>query len=138
MLNENEIVDTVCHYLETAGYSILSRCTTTDHGIDIIAQRPSEASRLLIEAKGGTSARKGSARYNAGFSGSRSRVHVAKAFYQVAALYAAHHNAGDSVGMAFPDTRVHRLCVSKIGPVANLLGCAIFFAKDDHSVERLD
>jgi len=38
LLNENDVVNAVCSYLEGAGYKILQRCSTTNQGIDIIAK----------------------------------------------------------------------------------------------------
>jgi hypothetical protein len=64
MLDENLVVEAVCKYLEVEGYVIEMKRTTIQHGIDIVATRTSSgAGRLLIEAKGATSAREGSARY---------------------------------------------------------------------------
>jgi len=58
MLNENDVIAAVCDHLKALGYRIVSRCTTTDQGIDIVAEHPTKAERLLIEAKGATSPRR--------------------------------------------------------------------------------
>ena len=50
---------------EDAGYEIKQRFTETQQGDDIIAVRDGET--LLVEAKGDTSARKGSRRYGKPF-----------------------------------------------------------------------
>jgi hypothetical protein len=81
MLTENDVVESMCGYLEDAGYRILKRCNTAEKGIDIVALLPDVSRRLLIEAKGETSAREGSKRYGRPFDGAQVRVHVAEAFY---------------------------------------------------------
>ena len=82
-----DVIPTVCDHLQTLGYRIVSRCTTTDQGIDIVAEHLTGAERLLIEAKGGTSAREGSARFDKGFNTSQVRHQVAHGFYTAASLY---------------------------------------------------
>jgi hypothetical protein len=91
------------------------------------------ASRL-IEAKGETSARQGSARSGKPFDSAQARVHVAEAFYTVARLYAEHHSSGDSVGIAFPETSLHRRQLNAIKPVIDLLGILVYFVQRDRSV----
>lgn len=78
MLNENDVVAAVCDYLKSQGYEIVQQCATTEQGIDIIARHPERSGRLLIEAKGGTSSREGSPRYDKGFSPSQVFDRVAK------------------------------------------------------------
>ena len=63
MLDENDVVAAVCSHLEHEGYTIVQRLRTTQRGVDIIAEHPSRAGKLHIEAKGGTSARQGRPRY---------------------------------------------------------------------------
>ena len=84
MLNENEIVEAMCRDLTKSGYQILQKCSTTMKGIDIIAKHPSQPGRLLIEAKGGTSARSGSPRFDKGFNSSQVHDRVAKGLYAAA------------------------------------------------------
>lgn len=137
MLNENDVVDAVCNHLEGVGYKVLQRCSTTDHGIDIVATHPSKKGRLLIEAKGGTSSRAGSARFDKGFSRTQVFDRVAKGFYTTACMYAANGRAGDTAAMAYPDTPQFRDYLGRIRPVTESLGFFIFLVKPDHSVEKL-
>ena len=136
MLNENEVVHAVCRHLEKAGYHILQRCSTNDQGIDIIAKHPSQTGRLLIEAKGGTSAREGSPRFDKGFNRSQVFDRVAKCFYTTAHMYTVERNDGDSVAMAFPDTILFRDYLHRIKSVTDKLGFSVFLVRDDHSVEN--
>ena len=136
MLNENDVVNDVCRHLEGAGYEILQRCSTTDQGIDIIARHPSHRGRLLVEAKGGTSAREGSARFEKGFKRSQVFDRVAKCFYTAAQMYTDGSANGDSVAMAFPDTPLFRDYLGRIKVVTGKLDFLVFLVKEDHSVER--
>jgi hypothetical protein len=133
MLTENDIIDAVCAYLRAAGYKIVSIATTTERGIDIIATRPDGSGRLLIEAKGETSARQGSARFGLPFDSAQVGVHVAEAFRTAVSLHAKH--LGDSIGMALPDTLPHRKQVNKIKSVIDSLGIIVYFVQTDRSVK---
>jgi len=62
-MDENDVVNTVCEHLEAQGFVILQRLSTIEKGIDIIAKDSSSGCKLFVEAKGGTSSRKGSARF---------------------------------------------------------------------------
>ena len=86
MLNENEVVAAVCGYLKNNGYATIKFRETTERGIDIIAEHSSRPERLLIEAKGGTSARPGSRRHGRDYDPNQVFDRVAKGFYTAATL----------------------------------------------------
>lgn len=134
MLNENEVVNAICDYLETEGYRITSKCTTTDHGIDIIANNPHDTGRLLIEAKGGTSSREGSARYEKGFNRSQIFDRVSKGFYTAACLLQESQTTGDRVALAYPDTTMVREFLGRIKSVLGTLHLTVFLVRPDLSV----
>ena len=136
MLNENDVVTAVCCYLESGGYEILQRCSTTDQGIDIVAKHPSNIGRLLVEAKGGTSAREGSARFEKEFNRSQVFDRVAKCLYTAAHMDTA-RNSDDRVAMAFPDTPLFRDYLGRIKVVTDKLNFSVFLVGQDHSVEKL-
>jgi hypothetical protein len=46
------VVDAVCVFLESKGVAVEQRCTTKQKGTDIIARRPGNVRKLLIEVKG--------------------------------------------------------------------------------------
>jgi len=135
VLNENDVVNAVCRYLEGSGYKVLQRCSTTNQGIDIIAKHPSELGRLLVEAKGGTSAREGSARFEKGFNRSQVFDRVAKCFYTAAEMHT--ENANDSIAMAFPDTPLFRDYLGRIKTVTDKLGFPVFVVNENSSVQAL-
>jgi len=136
MLNENDVVNAVCRYLEGSGYQILRRCSTTDQGIDIIAKRPSETGRLFVEAKGGTSAREGSARFEKGFNRSKSSTGLQSASTQPPICGQSEVKMA-RVAMAFPDTPLFRDYLSRIKVVTDKLDFLVFLVGADHSVEKL-
>jgi hypothetical protein len=138
MLNENQVIDAVCEYLEVQGYDILSKCKTTDHGIDVVAKNASGGSgRLLIEAKGGTSAREGSPRYDKGFNRSQVFDRVSKGFYTAACLVQEHQGNGDQVALAFPDTELVRDYLGRVKTGLDALHVAVFLVREDLAVRVL-
>ena len=130
-MNENEITDAVCAHLRTSGYEISKRCFTTDQGIDIVASQ--NGRECLIEAKGGTSSREGSARYGNPYTESQVFDRVAKGFYTVACLRS---EKGDEpvIGLALPDTRWFRKYVAKISRSAKVLRITIYWVHPDKLV----
>jgi hypothetical protein len=83
MLDENAIVDAVCSFLSQNGYAIRSKCSTTERGIDVCAEKPFTGQTIHVEAKGATSARAGSNRFGKPYTKSQVFDRVAKGFYTV-------------------------------------------------------
>ncbi|WP_426668064.1 hypothetical protein ACPPVU_18440 [Mucilaginibacter sp. McL0603] len=77
MLTENKIVDNLSNYLAKNGYIIRNSCTTTQRGIDLIAENKNEI--LYIEAKGETSSKEGSNRFGLTFNQNQVKTHVSRA-----------------------------------------------------------
>src|ERR1700727_2190606 len=110
MLTENDVVDAVARHLKTEGWTCETK-TTIQRGIDILAERSGES--LAIEAKGGGSARVGTARYGKEFDGKQKRSHVAVALLTaVQVLSDGKHRAA----LAFPDDIQHSRLISRIAP----------------------
>jgi len=130
VLNENEIVDAMCRYLENQGYEIQEKCSTKQKGVDIVAKH-ARLGHLRIEAKGGTSTFSGSARFGKEFSPSQVIDRVAKGFYTAACM--SHQNA-DTVALAFPDSLLFRKYLEKLRPSAKKLSIKIFLVRRDSSV----
>ncbi len=131
MLSENHVIDAVCGHLESHGYAITQRLTTKQRGHDIIATRcgvnPIE---LHIEAKGETSDRHGSPRHGKPFDSAQVSDHVAAAFFCAAAmLQEGSPTERLRVGIAFPDTTLHRTYVSKIAAALARLDVAVFWVQ---------
>ena len=66
-LTENDVVDAVCSELRARGWTIESRASTTERGVDVVARGPKRAV-LRVEAKGATSSKASTARHGHPFS----------------------------------------------------------------------
>lgn len=127
MLTENDVVQAVAGHLEGEGYRIVSSLSTSQRGIDIVAEHPSTKKRLLVEAKGGTSSKEGTANYGNPFTSNQAKTHVSVAFYYAAMLRQKHSSEGAEVALAFPEDATHRALVEGISSALNLLGVSVFF-----------
>jgi len=132
-MNENVITDLVCAHLTTTGWQVLHRCSTTEQGIDIVASRG--VIECLIESKGGTSSREGSARFGKPYTESQVFDRVAKGFYTVACLRS---EKGDRpvIGLALPDTQLFRKYSAKVARSAKLLRITFYWVCPDKSVKE--
>jgi hypothetical protein len=137
MLLESDVINAVCAELKSRGYHIQQKLSTTQQGDDIIAVKHMPVRcRLHIEAKGGTSSRKGSKRYGKPFSSAQVRVHVAEAFYKAAEILSRERRSAETrVGIALPDTRLHRKYMKNIQAVLDQLEVAIFWVESGGAVE---
>ena len=129
MLTENEVVEAVADHLRQSGWVVLQTRTTSQHGIDILAAK--DGQRLAIEAKGGGSAKAGSARYGLHFTQNQKRTHVA-----VAILKALQTLCEEScqVGVAVPDDAEHSRLISTVLPALKLLNIQVFLVGADRTV----
>lgn len=129
MLTENDVVDAMCRYLETQGYSILERRTTKEKGIDVVALNPKNSCRLLVEAKGATSADSNSKNYGAHFSSQQIRTHTSRAIATATELSSQHPD--DQIGIALPASDGHIKSVTKSKAVLQRLGIAVYLVKEN-------
>jgi Holliday junction resolvase-like predicted endonuclease len=114
MLSENDVVEAVCRYLESEGYRIVSRCSTKQHGEDIVAEHAQSGVTLRVEAKGETCDLPSSKRYGKPFNSAQCRDHVANAFYTAGAMLTKYPDDKNRFAMAFADTPLHRTYFSRI------------------------
>lgn len=137
MLTENDVVQAVAGYLKGEGYRIVSSLSTSQRGIDIVAEHPSTKKRLLVEAKGGTSSKEGTANYGNPFTSNQAKTHVSVAFYCAAMLRQKHSSEGAEVALAFPEDATHRALVEGISSALKLLGVSVFFVDSSRRVTVL-
>lgn len=128
-LTEDEVVEAVALHLIAEGWSIKSKLTTLQQGIDIVAERSDRPGRLLVEAEGGTSSKDHTARFGQPFSGRQVISHVSRAFYAAAALQEMY--SLDQVAIALPDDTRHQDAIESIGSAITKLGVIVFFVADD-------
>jgi Holliday junction resolvase-like predicted endonuclease len=134
LLNENDVVDAVCHYLEASGWTILERHATTERGIDVVAERPDTRERAWVEAKGATSARADTARFDMGFTPTQVRHQVAFALYDAARRRDSAEREGARLFLALPDDRQFRKRAEDIRSALNTLGVALLWVHPDRTV----
>ncbi len=131
MLTENDVVRAVAAHLRSEGYRIDQERSTMEHGVDIIASKQTPPIRLLVEAKGGTSSKPDTNRYEKGFSPDQVQKHVAVAFFYAASLYQRYSDPGTRIAVAFPDDRNHRKRVEQIRMALERLEIAVFLVDDN-------
>jgi Holliday junction resolvase-like predicted endonuclease len=131
-VNENEINESVCRHLVSTGWQVLSRCSTTEQGIDIVAKRNEQD--CFIESKGGTSSREGSARYGKPYTESQVFDRVSKGFYTAACLRSEKSKQA-VIGLALPDTKYFRKYAAKVSRSAKALRISIYWVLPNKSVQ---
>lgn len=132
MLTENDVVNYACDYLVNIGYTIVQQLHTSEHGVDIIAQR--DGIRCLIEAKGETSASEHTRRYGLAFSRNQVITHVAKALYAITRLMNNTTDKSTIYGMAFPDNIHHIEAVNAIRNALDKLDIKILWVDESGKV----
>lgn len=135
-LDENEIIDIVCQYLENKkDYNIKQKLKTTEKGIDIIAENDKNGRTLWIEAKGGTSSVKKSKRYGKPYTKTQVFDRVAKGvFTGLQLLMNRKDRKNIEVGLAFPDTKYFQEYLKPIKPILKQLNIKMFLVNEDRTV----
>ena len=137
MLTENEIIEALAEHLRQDGYRIDKQLTTLEQGVDIDAVHLATGRRLLVEAKGGTSSKDGTARFGKPFSPNQAKSHVAVAFYCGARMLQAYAAEAVQVALAFPDDNNHRGYVGSISTSLRGLGITVYFVDQNRQVRTL-
>jgi Holliday junction resolvase-like predicted endonuclease len=138
MIDENDVVNAAAAHLERQGFQIREKRLTTEHGIDLIADHPATGTKILVEAKGGTSSRRGSNRYGKPYTQSQVLDRVSKGFYTVAALHASRRDPDrERVALAIPETKDFIRYGNDVKPITKPLGIQILMVKDDGTVYEL-
>lgn len=132
MLTENDVVNSVVVHLQKEGWDIIKTCSTVQRGVDILAEK--DGKKLAVEAKGGTSARKGTKRFGKGFSLNQKKTHVAVALLTAAKV----SSKGEyEAAIAFPDDNQHLNIIRGIFPALKRLGVTTFVVSENQKVARL-
>ncbi len=129
VLYEDQVVQAVCAALEGAGWNIVSRAFAHQHGDDIVAERGAE--RLVVEAKGAGSSKKGTRRFGLEFNRGQVRSHVGVAVLRALAVA----SRGTSLAaIALPDNTQHRDIAGSAATALSRAGIGIFWVAEDGSV----
>lgn len=122
MVTEDDVVHAAAAALREAGWTITQQLTTKQTGVDLIAERNGQ--RLMVEAKGYTSASTTSARFGKPFSSNQLLDHTAKAIYKALAVASAGH---DLAGIALPDDRRTLDLVAAVRPALDEVGVHVIW-----------
>jgi hypothetical protein len=126
---ENQVVDAVAAYLGNAGWTILEKRETRQHGIDILAEKGGET--LAVEAKGGGSSNPKSSRYGKPFVWKQKCSSVATAVLSaLREVSRGQHRAA----IAVPDDAEYRRLIKSILPPLQSLDIEVYFVAADWSV----
>ena len=125
MLTENDIINAVCKYLESQGYSEISSKNTKQQGIDIEATSP-DGSKFYIEAKGETSSNPDSNRFGKPFNNNQALDHVAKATYTALKMNES-KESNAKIGIALPLEINHQKLINPIKHTLKDLEISIFW-----------
>lgn len=126
MLDENQVIRVLCNHLTKQGYKIEQQLKTSEKGIDVIARDSRKNRTLLIEAKGGTSSRKGSPRYGRPYTTSQKFDRAAKGVY-TAIKTASNLGRREISCLAVPEDEMFHQYLDPILPLMSRLGIRIFF-----------
>lgn len=132
MINENQVVDYVCKYLEDNNYTVSQRLNTNEKGHDIVAYNVNNK-KLIIEAKGGTSSKPVTNRFGKDFDRKQVIHQVAMAIYAVCKTIDSEPEC--EVGIALPRNEEHMMAVKKIQRAIDLLGIKIYWVSLGGKVE---
>ena len=137
-MNENEVIDAVCSHLQREGWTITQRQHTTQQGVDVIARDPRTGRECYIEAKGGTSAREGSARFGKAFSSSQVLDHVSKAvFAAIQQRTEKPDREMAEVAIAVPGDRNHRRYLEPVAQTLASAGIHVMLVSESGGIEVL-
>lgn len=125
MLDENAVVEAVCSFLGQKGYVIKSRCSTTERGIDVCAEKRATGQRVHVEAKGGTSSFSGSNRFGKPYTESQVIDRVSKGFYTVFKMK-GRSSASTQIVLAVPDTEWFRKYLDPVRFAFESAGIGVF------------
>lgn len=127
-MDENAVVEAVCRVYQQRGYKIMQRLSTTEHGIDIIAEHAETKHRFLVEAKGSTSSREGSARFGKPYTQTQVFDRAAKGVYTCIQLRAENPSVGGTtVVLAVPDEKWFRNYLEPVSSQLAALGIELLF-----------
>ena len=132
MLTENDVVEAVARHLEEQGWQITDTSHTDQRGHDILARR--DGIVLAVEAKGGTSSKRGTSRHGLPFNSGQKRSHVSVALYKAACVFSAGQYRP---GIALPSDDGHRRLIEDILPALGALKVVVFQVAEDRTVHEL-
>lgn len=127
-MNENDVVNAVCQRMERIGYKILSYCDTNTKGIDVHAHDQINDHHYYVEAKGGTSSKKETARFGRPFSKPQVFDRVAKGIFTCLELRAKYPDRmTQHIELAVPESSYFRSYINPIIAQLKEAGIDVYF-----------
>jgi Holliday junction resolvase-like predicted endonuclease len=123
MLTESQVIEAVCQYLRRKGWRIVSRCSESERGDDVVAEHKASGVVAVIEAKGETSSKRHTNRFGLAFNSRQVSSHVARAFFRAAQTV----GSATRGAIALPRTDLHVDRVRKIEPALRKLRVEVFW-----------
>ena len=131
-MDENAVIEVICGRLEGQGCHISQRLATTDRGVDSLARNPSSGEEFIIEAKGGTSSRNGSARFGKEYTQSQVFDRVAKGVFTCIQLRVRYPDRSKQhVILAVPEALWFRKYLEPLQPHLLEAGVEVWFAANN-------
>jgi hypothetical protein len=137
MLDENDVVEAVCAYLEQNNFVVNRKLHTSERGIDIEAAHSGSDRVLYVEAKGGTSSRSGSNRYGKPYTKSQIFDRTAKGVYTLLQMHGKQTRRNSEFALAVPDTKWFREYLAPVEDAIMRLGLQMFLVDENKHVEEL-
>ena len=130
--DENAVVTAICDHLSAEGFEIKQQLSTTERGVDVVAEHPQTKIRAFVEAKGGTSSRKDSERYGKPYTPSQVFDRVAKGIFTCLQLRTENPDKkAVRVILAIPEKPAHfKRYIATVSPSLDSVGIEVWFAKE--------
>ncbi len=137
MLLEPDVARAVSARLRTEGYQLIQQLRAAQHGDDLVAVKRSGAGReLRVKVVGEPLSPPELGRSGRSLDASAVHILVADAFFKTAQIVSQPAaNVEVRAAMALPDKPGHRAAVRQIEPVLNQLAIAVFWVKEDGTVQ---
>src|SRR5271154_3315929 len=135
-MNENDVIAELKKYLHGENYKLISECSTTMQGKDLVMSKDSQ--EIWIEAKGKTSARETSSRFGLGFNDAQCHDHFSRAFFKACEMRDEAKRSGKDVriAMAFAHTKHYQKYCDRTNGTRKELGIGLFWIKENRIVEE--
>jgi hypothetical protein len=125
MLDQNDVIEAVCGYLESEGF-VIGECGP-GQSPNITATR--DGRRILVEARGNTSSKPSTSRYGEPFNRGQVSEHVAQNVYRVLKLIGM-VGVTDRVALAFASDEAHCEAVEAVQKTLQALSISIYWVDE--------
>lgn len=134
-MNENHVIAALKGHLLRRGYKLVSECSTTMRGIDLVMKK--RGKEIRVEAKGSTSSRENSRRFGKAFTDAQCHDHFSRAFFKACQMRDETFQQRDSVliAMAFAYTKHYQKYCSRTERSRRELRIGVFWVRSRNRVK---